>query len=74
MGTGNWVVIELINGVITKCLDYFDRTKDEVLNCAVELAMENTYLHGRNDALDIINDAGVLHITSTCSVYITTAN
>jgi hypothetical protein len=60
--TENWVVIEMVDDRVLQCLDYSSRTKQEALNCAMELAMENGYSGGRNDAIDILDDDGRLFV------------
>lgn len=67
----NWVVIEMADGKILQALNYCDRSKDEALDCAVDLVMENNYEYGRADARDILNNDGVLFV-GDYAVYITT--
>jgi hypothetical protein len=70
---GPWIVLEMNDDVILQALDYMDQPKDNALNAAVELAMENGYEYGRNDARDILDNDGRLVVNQEYIVYITQA-
>jgi len=66
---GNWVVIEMCDGAILQCYGYLGTSREVAVTAAVELAMENNYEYGRNDARDILADESVLWI-GNYSVYV----
>lgn len=68
-----WVIIEIVDDRILQCLvtptNLMLGPKQNAIDCAVDLAMENGYDHGRNDAADILNNDGRLFV-GTWAVHI----